>query len=313
MAGRLNPETCGRLLAFLNSPECGVYLRSAFDWYHSVSEVMKQLDDLKSENVALRCEYRDLTTKLRSLYERVRDYIDTVNCRPVFNKRAVSAELRDSDENARFDIENVDRFPHIIDYLNQLYIWLRRIKKQLKDVDKRLKIVQRETEKAAFRVQVVKDKAGTKKRITLGALGVAGTLATASGGALLLAGGVAFGVAFGVALIPAGGAAALLSYYSSSSFKSVEDESKKISIDIDEINKAAHKLAGIEGVVERERKANAIAQEIEFVHAPRPLLVTLKKSLATLSDLIESGGNFEQERNQARGIFQDAYRPHGQY
>jgi hypothetical protein len=307
MAGRLNPETCGRLLAFLNSPECGVYLRSAFDWYHSVSEVMKQLDDLKSENVALRCEYRDLTTKLRSLYERVRDYIDTVNCRPVFNKRAVSAELRDSDENARFDIENVDRFPHIIDYLNQLDIWLRLIKKKLEDVYKRFEIVQRETETAAFRAQMVKDKAVTKKMI---ALGVAGTfLATASGGALLLLGGVVFG---GV-LIPAGGAAALLSYYSSSSFKSVEDESKKISIDIDEINKAAHKLAGIEGVVERERKANAIAQEIEFVHAPRPLLVTLKKSLATLSDLIESGGNFEQERNQARGIFQDAYRPHGQY
>ena len=302
--GRLNRETYRPLLAFLESPECGVYLRSAFDWCHSVhAEVM---NDLKSENVALRCEYRDLTTKLRSLYERVRDYIDTVNCRPVFNKRAVSAELRDSDENARFDIEKVDRFPHIIDYLTQLDIWLRIIKEKLEDVNKRFEIVQRETKKAAIGAQMVKVKAGTKKMISLG---VAGTfLATASGGALLLLGGVVFG---GV-LIPVGGVAALFSYYSSSSFKSVEDESKKISIDIDEINKAAHKLAGIEGVVERERKANAIAQEIKFVHAPRPLLVTLKKSLATLSDLIESGGNFEQERNQARGIFQDAYRPHGQ-
>jgi hypothetical protein len=283
----------------------GAYLQSAFFWGQSVyAAVQKQLDDLRSDNVALRCEYRDLTTKLLKLYEQVRDYIDTVNCRPVCNWGAISAELRDSDGNARFDIENVDRFPHIIDYLNQLDIWLRGIREKLEDVNQLFETVQRETEMAAFRARMVKDKAGDKKRITLGVAGV-----SIGGGALLLASGVLLGGA----LIPIGGAAAFLGYFSSTSFKSVEDESKKISLDIDKLNDAAHKLAGITRVVERKREANGIAQEKALVHAPRPLLVTLKKSLETLSDLIENRGNFEEQRNEAKGTFEAAYGPHGQY
>ena len=64
--GRLNRESCRPLLALLNSPE---YMESAFYWCHSA--ILKQLDDLRSENVALRCEYRNLmkSTKVQTLGE----------------------------------------------------------------------------------------------------------------------------------------------------------------------------------------------------------------------------------------------------
>ena len=76
--GRLNRESCRLLLALLNSPESmetfGAYLQSAFYWCHSVyAAVLKKLDDLRAENVALRCKYRNLTTKLRRLYVLVQD------------------------------------------------------------------------------------------------------------------------------------------------------------------------------------------------------------------------------------------------
>ena len=303
--GTFDRETFHPLFAILDSPEgtatLSTYIKSVFDWCHSVHAKLSH--DPGFGNASLRCEYRDLTTKLRKLYGLVNDYIDIIVCCPIYNEEAISAELRDRDENARFDVENIDRFTHTIDYLNQLDTWLRQEKTKLDEINWQFDILKRETREAMLRAETVEREAAGGKKISLGA--TAGSLAAVGGGALLLAGGIVLG---GV-LLPIGGAVAALGYSSSTFFKEREQESKMISNEIDKINKAADDLHGIMEVAERRKYIERFQLESDIIHRPLPLLSNLKQSLTKLSELIERNKTFKEEWNQARKTLYSNFMP----
>lgn len=286
------------------------YLKTAFNWKHTVyAAVVKKLGDLKSENAALRCKYGDLTKELKRLYELVIECINTLSCPPVYEKSVILAELRERYKKEKFDPENDARFPHVIDYLNQLNIWFQSVDTKLNKTFELFKKVERETKVAIMRAYVVQREAKSRKNIVFRLGAATGTPLTVGGGVMVVG-----GLLLGGLLVPIGGAAALIggaavligTISSANSFKAQERESKKMGDDIFEINHAAQELNEITEVV--ERKKDAICYQRDIVCAPRPLLFTLRNSLKDLSELIESL-NFDKERRDAKKIFDTAYKP----
>lgn len=294
----LSLHEINKLFEQVLSPEVLIkFLKSVFEWCHSVyKETLENMGNLKSKNAALRCEYRELSGKLRELCIEVMLYIEIVGDFPLYDRSDILNELDDKTGSEIFELENSVRFPRTIDFLNKLGIWLKCVKTKLSEVNELYKDLTSETKKVAKESKAVEEEASKNKtmaRIVTGASGVGtvvGLLAAAS-------------ISGGLLLPIVGGGIAVASFATSRSFERVQHESEHLCNEVDELHKAACNLKHISELVKQKSHVESIAIEKSAIHRPTPSLKNIQKSFEKIFKFFDSQ-DLEEEKNGAKKILQ---------
>ena len=188
--GAASQNTFENFLRFLQSVP-GV-LETVFNFVKEVcAAILSKIDKLRTKNVQLRGEYRRYCNKLEKLRKRVISYIRVMQNHPTINERmkqAIFQELNDDSNGARLDTDNVEKFPHIIDFLSRLETWLKKAKAEYDELKEKFDKFDQKIRKVLKEAEDMHSQASHWKVLAIGAIGTSG-IAIATGTGMLLHGG----------------------------------------------------------------------------------------------------------------------------
>ena len=266
------PELTELVSPLENGEQLQNRLQAMFEYDHkslaAFSSIMEKLTEPSTQNVVLQSKYRELTSMLKDIHQNHEQYVELVHNHPSCSKerqKAIFAELRDCDEEARLQLVDEGKFPHLIDFLWEFKGWLKNVRGKLDERKKLLDLFDKEKTEAFHIAKTAELQA--RNHVSLGT--IVGTLAGSIVGAAL---GISTGI---LPLVTA--SASLGSYLASSEFKEKEQDNHELKSKLDELSEAARSLPkGIDDI-----------REGMNTHIPRMLFRDLKNSLEIIFKIFE--------------------------
>lgn len=276
-------------------------LTTVFEYGHTVFEALLEcMDELQSNNVRLRGEYRESTSKLKDIHHKVKEFIDVIENHPACTRekqQSIFAEIDGCESEARLDLEN-DDFPHIADFLRQLGSWIDNVKEKLKELCDLRKEFDEETIKLLKEAEKAEHDARKWKNVSVGVAGTSAMLAGAGAG-ILLGGGL---LLYGEILFVGGSSVALWSYLAKGWFEDQRNESHELKTKLDRLNQDAKKFGDVTRSLERKMHSATLTQQhANITNRPHPFIRDLKTTYQIIFETFEEKYNdFEEEKNKIR-------------
>ena len=203
-------------------------------------------------------------------------------------------------------MENRVRFPHTIEFVNNLKIWLGRVKGEANAVNQHIQVSIRETREKLLEAREVECKGRNSKNMATGIGGifaVGASIVIGAVAAVAMTGGASLVLLPLVSLVPVAGGVSAYSFKKSAAFKEEENDSYQLSLLLDNLNRIAHKLDKLNDAIEDKRDDSVFDDQLKAVHSQHPpLLVNLKGSFLRIFEQLEKNRDFDGERTDLRGI-----------